>query len=197
MNSSLKKIPIEKVLFFDIESVRQTKELDPESKEFQLYRKKIRDKVTDELPSVEYTLEDYKKRAALKMGYIKIITISIAFVRANEVYVKALVGEEQNILKTFFEITAKFDYLCGVNILGYDLPVCFLNAAKYFDYTEIVPDRFVTSGKKPWELKSIIDLMDVVKGTHYANMSLDEMLYHFGLDSSKTDIDGSQVSEVY
>lgn len=93
MNSSLKKIPIEKVLFFDIESVRQTKELDPESKEFQLYRKKIRDKVTDELPSVEYTLEDYKKRAALKMGYIKIITISIAFVRANEVYVKALVSK--------------------------------------------------------------------------------------------------------
>lgn len=197
MNSTLKKIPIEKVLFFDIETVRQSKELDPESKEFQLYRKKIRDKVTDELPSVEETVDDYRKRAALRIGYTKIIAISVAFVRANEVYVKVFKGEENDILKSFFEITVKFDYLSGVNILGYDLPVCFLNAAKYFDYTEIVPDRFVTSGKKPWELKSIIDLMDVVKGTHYVNMSLDEMLYHFGLDSSKTDIDGSQVSEVY
>jgi 3'-5' exonuclease len=197
MNINLKKIPIEKVLFFDIESVRQTKDLDPESKEFQLYRKKIRDKVTDELPSVEDTIADYNKRAALRIGYIKVIAISIAFVRAGEVYVKALVGEEEDILKEFFDITAKFDYISGVNILGYDLPVCYLNAAKYFDYTDIVPDRFVTSGKKPWELKSVIDLMDILRGTHYANMSLDEMLYHFGLDSSKTDIDGSQVSEVY
>ena len=197
MNINLKKIPIEKVLFFDIETVRQTKDLDPESKEFQLYRKKIRDKVTDELPSIEETIADYNKRAALRIGYIKVVAISIAFVRAGEVYVKALIGEEKDILKEFFDITAKFDYLSGVNIIGYDLPVCFLNAAKYFDYTDIVPDRFVTSGKKPWELKSIIDLMDVVKGTHYANMSLDEMLYHFGLESSKTDIDGSQVSEVY
>ena len=197
MNINLKKIPIEKVLFFDIETVRQTKDLDPESKEFQLYRKKIRDKVTDELPSVEETIADYNKRAALRIGYIKVVAISIAFVRAGEVYVKALIGEEKDILKEFFDITAKFDYLSGVNIIGYDLPVCFLNAAKYFDYTDIVPDRFVTSGKKPWELKSIIDLMDVTKGSHYANMSLDEMLFHFGLESSKTDIDGSQVSEVY
>lgn len=197
MNINLKKIPIEKVLFFDIETVRQTKDLDPESKEFQLYRKKIRDKVTDELPSIEETIADYNKRAALRIGYIKVVAISIAFVRAGEVYVKALIGEEKDILKEFFDITAKFDYLSGVNIIGYDLPVCFLNAAKYFDYTDIVPDRFVTSGKKPWELKSIIDLMDVTKGSHYANMSLDEMLFHFGLESSKTDIDGSQVSEVY
>lgn len=197
MNINLKKIAIEKVLFFDIETVRKSEKLDPTSKEYELYRKKIRDRITDELPSEADTIADYNKRAALKIGYIKIITISIAFVRKNEVYVKALTGTEEEILKEFFTITNKFDYVCGVNILGYDLPVCYLNAAKTFDFTEIVPDKFVTSGKKPWELKSVIDLMDIAKGTHYANMSLDEMLYHFGLDSSKNDIDGSQVSEVY
>ena len=197
MNVNFKRIPIEKTLFFDIEAVRANAHLDPNTKEFELYRKKIRNRDTDELPSIEDTQEDYNKRAALKMGYLKIVTIGLGYVRAGEVYIKALVGTEEEILKQFFEILSQFDYVCGVNILGYDLPHCYVNAAKYFDYTDIVPDKFVTSGKKPWELKSVVDLMDVLKGTHYANMSLDEMLYHFGLDSSKTDIDGSQVSEAW
>lgn len=197
MNINFKRISIEKVLFFDIEAVRQSETLDPNSKEFELYQKKIRDRETDELPSEEETIAHYEKRAALRMGYTKIVTVGVAFVRAGEVYVKALTGEEKDVLKQLFEIMGQFDFVCGVNILGYDLPQCYVNAAKYFDFTDIVPDKFVTSGKKPWELKSVIDLMDVVKGTHYANMSLDEMLFHFGLDSSKTDIDGSQVSQVY
>jgi predicted PolB exonuclease-like 3'-5' exonuclease len=197
MNINFKRISIENVLFFDIEAVRFTENLDPNSKEFQLYQKKIRNRDTDELPTEAETIADYEKRAALKMGYTKIVTIGVAFVRAGEVYVKALTGEEKQVLKQLFEIMGQFDFICGVNILGYDLPQCYINAAKYFDYTDIVPDKFVTSGKKPWELKYVIDLMDVARGTHYANMSLDEMLYHFGLESSKTDIDGSQVSRVY
>ena len=197
MNQTFKRIPIEKTLFFDIEAVRAHKELDPESKEFQMYQKKLRNRDTDELPSIQETQDDYNKRAALKMGYLKIVTIGLGYVRAGEVYVKALVGSEEEILSQFFEILSQFDYVCGINILGYDLPHCYMNSAKYFDFTEIVPDKFVTSGKKPWELKSVIDLMEVAKGTHYANMSFDELLYHFGLDSSKTDIDGSQVSETW
>lgn len=197
MNTNFKRIPIEKTLFFDIEAVRANKELDPESKEFQMYQKKLRNRDTDELPSVQETQDDYNKRAALRMGYLKIVTIGLGYVRAGEVYIKALVGTEEEILSQFFEILSQFDYVCGINILGYDLPHCYMNSAKFFDFTEIVPDRFVTSGKKPWELKSVIDLMDLAKGTHYANMSFDELLYHFGLDSSKTDIDGSQVSETW
>ena len=197
MNINFKRIPIEKVLFVDSETARRMKELDPESKEFELYRKKIRDRSTEELPTIVQTIDDYNRKAGLKMGYAKIITISIAFVRANEVYVKALTGEEEYILRAFFDIMSKFDYVCGMNILAFDLPLMYFNATQYFDYTDIVPDKFVTSGKKPWELKAIIDLMDVVRGTHYANMSLEEILYFFGLESSKTDMDGSMVSDAY
>ena len=69
MNINFKKIPIEKVLFFDIETVRKTENLEPTSKEYELYRKKIRNKETDELPSEEDTLLDYKKRAPLKYSF--------------------------------------------------------------------------------------------------------------------------------
>ena len=131
------------------------------------------------------------------MGYSTIITIGVGYVRAGDAFIKHLSGTEEEILKEFIVIASKFDYLCGVNILGYDLPFIYTNASKYFDFTDIIPYRFVTSGKKPWELKNIVDLLEVIRGTHYANMSLDEMLYHYDLDSSKDDIDGSMVSNEY
>lgn len=197
MNGIFKRVPIEKTLFFDIEVIRAYDELDPYTKEFEIYRKKIRNKDTDEFPTDEEVQADYKKRAGLKLGYGKIVTIGVGFVRAGEVFIKSLVGEEDVILREFFEIASQFEYISGYNIIGYDLPYCFFNAGKYFDYTDVMPDKFITNGKKPWELKNVIDLMDIAKGTHYANMSLDEVLYFYGLESSKTDIDGSQVSDVY
>jgi hypothetical protein len=72
-----------------------------------------------------------------------------------------------------------------------------VNGMKYFDVTETLVDRFLTSGKKPWNLDRCLDLMDIFKGTHYANTSVDEMCYHFEIESPKTDLDGSMVSEEY
>ena len=50
MNKVMQSLNIEKILFMDIEVVRKTKELDINSREFELYQKKIRNKETDELP---------------------------------------------------------------------------------------------------------------------------------------------------
>ena len=55
MNISFKRLPIEKTLFFDIETVRLNNDLDVNSKEFELYRKKLRNRDTDEGPAVEET----------------------------------------------------------------------------------------------------------------------------------------------
>lgn len=40
MNQTIKKVNQEKILFMDIEDVRRSKELDINSREFELYRKK-------------------------------------------------------------------------------------------------------------------------------------------------------------
>lgn len=198
MNKAMQSLNIEKILFMDIEVVRKTKELDINSREFELYQKKIRNKETDELLPSDEVIEDYKKRAALKMGYTTIVSIGVGFVKDGEVHIKALdEGSEEDIIKQFCTISQSFDYICGMNIIGYDLPMLIVNGFRYFNVVEVLPDRFVTSGKKPWELKSIIDLMDQFRGTHYANCSLDEILYHFGLNSSKTELDGSKVSDEY
>ena len=197
MNQTIKKVNEEKVLFFDLEVVRRNKVLDPKSREFKLFQKKKRDKDTDEYLSTDDVVDLYAKKAALTMCYMKVVSIGVGFIKEGEVHIKALEGDEESILKQFCNIANSFDYVCGANILGYDLPVIAVNSLRYFDVVEVLADRFLTAGKKPWNLDRCLDLMDIFKGTHYANSSLDEMCYHFDLPSSKSDLDGSMVSEEY
>ena len=197
MNNTIKKIDIEKILFFDTECVRRNKELELDSREFQLFQKKTRNRETDEYLTNEEVIEAYKKNAALKMGYSKIVSIGVGFVRDNEVHIKAISGEEGDIIKQFCQIASSFDYVCGANVLSFDLPLLVNNGFRTFDVPTVLPDRFLTSGKKIWNLDKVIDVSDIFKATHYAMSSLDEICYHFGVDSPKTELDGSMVSEEY
>jgi predicted PolB exonuclease-like 3'-5' exonuclease len=197
MNQTLKKINEESILFFDTEDVRQSKELIEGSTEFNLYRKKIRNRETDELPSVEETKENYKKRGALKMCYTKIVSIGVGFIKDGKVHIKALEGSEEEIIRQFCIIANSFDYICGANVIAFDIPMIIVNGMRYFNVSEHLKNEYVTTGKKPWELKSIIDLLDQFRGTYYGNSSVDEMCFHFGLESSKSEIDGSEVSEEF
>ena len=100
MNKKLKSVNIEKTLFFDIEVVRKSKILDINSREFELYQKKTRNKETDEFLSDDDAVMDYHKRAALKMGYTKIVSIGVGFVKGGEVHIKAIdEGTEEEIIK--------------------------------------------------------------------------------------------------
>lgn len=197
MNQTLKKVDQERVLFMDIEDVRRLKELDINSREFELFRKKTRNRETDEyLPNDEVIIE-YNKKAALKMCYTKIVSIGVGFIKDGEVHIKALEGTEEEIIKQFCTIAQSFDYVCGSNHIAFDMPMLVNNGYRYFDVCEVLPDRFITSGKKQWNLDRLLDLQEIFKGTHYYASSLDEMCYHFDLPSSKSDIDGSMVSEEY
>ena len=197
MNQTIKKVNQEKILFMDIEDVRRSKDIDINSREFELFRKKTRNRETDEyLPDNEVVLE-YQKKAALKMCYTKIVCIGVGFIKDNEVHIKSLEGTEEEVIKQFCTIAQSFDYMCFSNGIAFDLPMVINNGYRYFDVCEVLPDRFITSGKKQWNLDRLIDLQEVFKGTHYYASSLDEMCYHFDLPSPKTDLEGSQVSDEY
>jgi hypothetical protein len=197
MNQTIKKVNQEKILFMDIEDVRRSKELDINSREFELFRKKTRNRETDEyLPNNEVIVE-YQKKAALKMCYTKIVCIGVGFIKDEQVHIKSLEGTEEEVIKQFCTIAQNFDYMCFSNGIAFDLPMVINNGYRYFDVCEVLPDRFITSGKKQWNLDKLIDLQEVFKGTHYYASSLDEMCYHFDLPSPKSDIDGSQVSDEY
>ena len=199
MNTYFKNVPEENVLFFDIETIREYDVLPP--KQLEVYKYKIRNKDTDEIPSDEEAQEDYKKRGGLKIGWNKIVAIGVGYIHKGEVRIQSLKGDsEEQILKDFFKIThsSKFDYICGFNILPFDLPMCNFRAlVNKIDVSELMNPNFNVSGKKPWELKAVIDLMDVLRGTHYANVSLEETCMFLNIPTSKNDIKGSQVSEAW
>lgn len=197
MNQILKKINEERILFFDSETVRRNKELDINSKEFELFQKKTRNRDTDEYLADLEVVEEYRKKGALKMCYTKIVSIGVGFIKEGEVHIKALEGTEEEIIKQFCIIAQSFDYVCGANIIKFDLPMISNNGYRYFDVCEVLPERYVVNGKKPWNIDRVIDLQEVFCGTHYSSSSVDEMCYHFGLPSPKTDLDGSKVSDEY
>jgi predicted PolB exonuclease-like 3'-5' exonuclease len=190
----LRKIDIKDVCFFDIEVARNQEEVDTESKEFALFKKKFRDKYE----TTEDAVALYNSNAGLRMIYNKVVCISVGAVRDGKVYIKSYTGEEKSILKNFFEKTAEFKYLCNFNLINYDLPICRINSYRYPDLLGIIPPQFDDSFKKPWSMDSCIDLMQGIGGCFYVNPSLDEVCHHLGIKSSKEGgIDGSMISEFY
>lgn len=197
MNNKIQKINEEKILFFDAEVVRRVDELEVDSEEFKLFQKKTRNRDTDEYLPDEEVVEEYQKRAALKMCYGKVVTIGVGFIKDGIPYIKDISGEEDEVIKKFCEIASQFEYVCGANVIGYDLPVITNSGWRYFNMAELLPDRFIVNGKKPWNMDKTIDLMDCFKGTHYYNSSVEEICYHFNIPTPKDDISGAEVSEVY
>lgn len=199
MNAQIIKLDLDKVLFFDAEMVSRNEELILDSMEYKLYSKKTRDRATDTPLSHEDLLHDYKEKAALKPAFNKIICISVGTILNGELVIKSFKGDEQDIVKNFYRIVKKYDYVCGYNVLGFDLPMIRIAALKT-DPTILKGTKqdFNDSGKKPWELKQIVDLMDVVKGTYFYPMSMEEVCYLLEIPSSKDGgIDGSMVSKAY
>ena len=197
MNKKFQGINIEDVIFFDAEVVRANKELEIDSREYELFQRKTRNRDTDEFLTDEELKEEYKKRAALKRGYNKIVTIGVGFVKDGVSYIKAITGDEEFVIREFVKIANKFKYNCSFNGIAFDLPMIVGNGMKYFNIAEELKDPFNPSGKKPWNMDMCIDLMEVFKGSHYYSSSLDEVCYHFDIPSPKDDIDGSEVSETY
>jgi 3'-5' exonuclease len=197
MNKNLSKVDIRDVLFFDAELVRLMDKLEVDSRQYTNFQKKTRNKETDEFLSDLELIEEYAQRAALKMTYNKVVTIGVGYVRGDELRIKSIVGTEAEVIMQFCEVARRFSLICGFNIIQYDLPMIVVNGMRHFNVVEMLPDAFNTSGKKPWDMKNIIDLMDVFKGTHFGFPSFDEACAHFGIPSPKDDIDGSMVSKVY
>ena len=197
MNKNIQKINIEDCLFFDIETVSRNEELTLDSREYGLWQWKQRDRDTDEYLEPKELQELYKKRAALTIGFNRVVTIGVGYVKDGEVRIKALQGTEEEILQEFAKITNHFRYFVGFNVLYFDLPIINANSQKYFNIVESMNPSAIVSGEKPWGMKNVIDLMDTIKGTHFYNPSFDECCYMYDIPSPKQGLQGSEVTETY
>lgn len=150
------------------------------------------------------TDELFKKRAGIFAEYGKIIVIGAGFLAKDQdtptLRVKAFADDDESVVLQSFKqlLEQKFDpqalRLVAHNGKEFDFPyICrrmLINGIG-------IPETLQISGKKPWEINHI-DTMEMWKFGDYKNYtSLDTLAALFDIDSSKDDIDGSMVNEVY
>ena len=189
------------ILVIDIETIRCTATYNelPERLQKQWEKKafmlsKSEDITPDEL---------YIERAGIYSEFGQVIAIAVGFYVKQEeelhFRVRSLSNDnEKELLQEFVDLLNKFDqtntFLCGHNGKEFDFP--YLSRRMLVNGIQL-PVILDLGSKKPWEVNHI-DTMELWKfGDRKNYTSLDLLAAIFDIPSSKSDIDGSQVSQVY
>jgi hypothetical protein len=203
---------LDKLLFFDIESVSQYEDLydmpEDKLKMWESYYDSFRKKVTDEtrIDSESMSLKEihqevYRQTAAFFPEYGKVACVSMAFVtKEGEVRFESFYGEDElhiltEVRKIFNKIEPLGFDLCGQSIKIFDIPFLgkrfFINGMK-------PPKLFPTHETKPWDLR-VVDTKEVWQfGNNWSLGSLDLICSSLDIESPKNgDVKGDSVTTNY
>lgn len=194
---------LKNLLILDIETVAVQKDYHDLSPSLKKHwdRKASFIRNEDELSSDEL----YAGKAGIYSEFGKVIVVAFAIFHELEngdltLRVKSMANHNERDLlisiKTFLE--TKFDpaylKLCAHNGREFDFP--YLSRRMLINGISL-PYVLNNSGKKPWEI-NFLDTLELWKFGDRKNFtSLDLLTTVFDIPSSKSDIDGSQVNEVY
>lgn len=195
----LEKIPLDHILFLDIETVPETEHFsDLDATIQQLFATKTQYQRKDEIAP-----EDFYERAGIWSEFGKIICISVGYFTLKgdirNFRVTSFYGEESKILKDFSNLLNQHfsqpqHILCGHNAKEFDFPFI---ARRMIIKGIPIPQKLNLFGKKPWEIPHL-DTMELWKFGDYKHFTSLKLLTHvLGIPSPKDDIDGSEVAKVY
>ena len=193
----IQHVPIEKILFLDIETVPEFgnwTDVDETSQ-------KLWDKKTKMQRKEDFTAEEfYKERGGIMAEFGKIICISVGILEKNEkLKIKSFYGDDEKVLlQEFGEIfnrpKLKDVILCAHNGKEFDFPWI---ARRFLINGMQPPVPFQMFGKKPWEIPHL-DTLELWKfGDYKSFVSLELLAHVFGIPTPKDDIDGSMVASIY
>jgi uncharacterized protein YprB with RNaseH-like and TPR domain len=193
----LKILPIEKILFLDIETVPQAEKWeDLTETEQKLWEKKTLPQRKDEISAEDF----YRERAGVMAEFGKIICISVGMTEKNgKLKIRSFYGHgERKLLLEFAEIfnnqRLASAILCAHNGKEFDFP--WLSRRMLINGIT-PPAPLQMYGKKPWEIPHL-DTMELWKfGDWKSFVSLDLLAHIFGVPSSKDSMDGSMVADEY
>lgn len=189
------------ILFLDIETVAGTRTYhDLSDRMRHLWNKKAAFLNNPE----ELSSSELYERAGIYAEFGKIVTIGVGYFHKEgdkfQFRVKDISSHNEVEVLTQFKKLVEESFnqkqlrLCAHNGREFDFPYMarrmIINGVK-------LPDCLKLAGKKPWEVPHI-DTMDYWKFGDYKNFtSLDLLAAVLEVPTSKDDIDGSQVNEVY
>lgn len=198
----ISSIPLQNILFLDVETVPQYASFDglPDNWK-QLWSLKA---ATLLRSREEDTVESIYERAGIYAEFGKIVCISCGVVQGSEnhrsIVLKSFAGEdERSLLLAFSEMLDKWTaqeprYLCAHNGKEFDFPyICrrlVINGLP-------IPLILNMIGKKPWEVTHL-DTMELWKfGDFKSYTSLNLLAQSLQVPTPKDDIDGSMVAQVF
>lgn len=198
-------LDLSSVLFLDIECVSGEAtlgELDPAMAE--LWRGKARSIARhDPTWTPERAPQDYVDRAAIYAEFGKVVCVSVGFIGLTDdgpvLRVKSFADPEEAVVLEAFAGLLRgqrgFRFLCGHNITEFDVPYL---GRRMLTHRMTLPAAIDLRGKKPWDLRHLIDTMEMWRfADRKAYTSLKLLAALFGIPSPKDDIDGSEVGRVY
>lgn len=195
------KIPVNNILFLDIETVPVSPFFKDLSEQLQqLWTEKTHwQRSEDQSPEAFY-----QTKAGIFAEFAKIVCISVGYLyhKHEESYfrIKSFFGhDELQLLSEFKELLDdKFNttnhYLCAHNGKEFDYP--FLCRRMLINDMPL-PKILNIAGKKPWQIRHL-DTMEMWKFGDYKHFTSIKLLAEvFKIPTPKDDIDGSQVAKVY
>lgn len=189
---------IEQILWLDIETVTAEKELTEDSVYWDAWVQKCA--WDDSISTNDEIIKRYKERGAIYKEFAKIVSISYGRVSNGVLKVKNLVGDEKDILEQLFKDVESF-VKRGVRFLGvfsgkqFDIP--FISFRATVNDIDII-ESFDIGGLAPWNIKHVIDVQDILKGTSSTSLSLNAVCAVFGIPSPKQgEVTGKNVGEMF
>lgn len=195
----LTRIPLENILFLDIETVPEFKEFSTLTEE----KQQLWEQKTAYQRKEEISADDFYERAGIWAEFGKIVCISVGyFVFKGDIRnfrVTSFSGEEISLLKEFRNVLNQHfnqakHLLCAHNGKEFDFPYI---ARRMLIHGVTLPYKLDLFGKKPWEVPHL-DTMELWKFgdyKHYTSLKL--MANVLGIPSPKEDMDGSMVRDVF
>lgn len=202
--------PMQHILFLDVETVSQFSLFDEvPDRGKSLWQQKIgfMARREDREWGPDDFAQSYKDKAAIYAEFGKVIVISAGIISQSyegvrTIRIKSFYGDqEKEVLESFAYILHKnfhdpnLHILCGHNIREFDLPYL---CRRFAVHGIPLPSLLNIAGKKPWEVKYVMDTLELWKfGDHKNFTSLDLLSFTLGIDSPKENLDGSKVGHTY
>jgi hypothetical protein len=199
MNTFLDQLS--EILFLDIEtaSVNESYEALPDRLKDEWLRKErlIKTDRTDLAPG-----DLYFDRAGIHAEFGQVVCIGLGYFQKNKKEKKLVLRskcishlQERELLLEFKALLDKKKWiLCAHNGKEFDFPYL---CRRMLIHGIILPEPLQIAGKKPWEIRHL-DTMELWKFGDYKYYTRLELLAAvFGIESSKDDLDGSQVNATF
>lgn len=199
-------IPLQKILFLDIETVgvypdweTLVKENEPLSFQFEHYFDWFQKRFPEDADKGVGQM--FVNRAALVPEFARIACVSVAFVtEQGEVKMQSFSNPDEKkmlleVQKLLYRVGGLGFFLCGHNVKGFDIPML----AKRMIMNGIMPPKILPGhDTKPWEIKAL-DTKEVWQYGGYGSIaSLELMCVCLGVESSKTmEVTGNKVHEAF